>query len=64
MKKPKTIIVILIVLLVIIVLAQNAEATDVRFLFWQFSASAFIMYLTFYVLGLISAVIWIAWRKI
>ena len=62
--KPKTIIVILIVILVIIVLVQNAESISVKFLFWQFSASAFIMYLTFYVLGALSAITWLLWRKI
>ena len=62
--KPKTIIVKLIVILVIIVLVQNAESISVKFLFWQFSASAFIMYLTFYVLGALSAITWLLWRKI
>jgi uncharacterized integral membrane protein len=62
--KPKTIIVILIVLIVVIALFQNAESIYVKILFWQFSASAFIMYLVFYVLGAISAIIWLLWRKI
>lgn len=64
MKSPKNIITLIIILLIVIVLAQNAKAVDVKFLFWNFSTSAFIMYLIFYVVGVISALIGIAWRKI
>ena len=64
MKNPKNIITLVIILLIVIVLAQNAKAVDVRFLFWNFSTSAFIMYLIFYVVGIISALIGIVWRKI
>jgi uncharacterized integral membrane protein len=64
MKSPKVIITLIIVLLIIIVLAQNARAIEVKFLFWSFSASAFIMYLIFYVIGVISALIGMLWRKI
>ncbi|KRT66484.1 MAG: hypothetical protein XU11_C0008G0050 [Candidatus Dadabacteria bacterium CSP1-2] len=64
MKSPKNIITLIIILLIVIVLAQNAKAVDVRFLFWNFSTSAFIMYLIFYVVGVISALIGIVWRKI
>jgi uncharacterized integral membrane protein len=64
MRKPKVIIILSLVLLIIIVLVQNAEAVDVRFLFWNFSASAFIMYLIFYVIGVISAAIGMFWRRI
>jgi len=64
MKNPKNIITLVIILLIIIVLAQNAKAVDVKFLFWNFSTSAFIMYLIFYVVGIISALIGIVWRKI
>ena len=64
MKNPKNIITLAIILLIVIVLAQNAKAVDVKFLFWNFSTSAFIMYLTFYVVGIISALIGIVWRKI
>lgn len=64
MKSPKNIITLIIILLIVIVLAQNAKAVDVKFLLWNFSTSAFIMYLIFYVVGVISALIGIAWRKI
>ncbi|MBI2487003.1 MAG: LapA family protein [Deltaproteobacteria bacterium] len=64
MKKPKVIVVLVLILLIIIVLAQNAEAVDVNFLFWNFSASAFIMYLIFYIIGVISAAIGMFWRRI
>ena len=64
MKNPKNIITLIIILLVVIVLAQNAKAVEVKFLFWNFSTSAFIMYLIFYVVGIISALIGIVWRKI
>ncbi len=64
MKNPKNIITLIIILLIIIVLAQNAKAVEVKFLFWNFSTSAFIMYLIFYVVGIISALIGIVWRKI
>jgi len=64
MKNPKNIITLVIILLIVIVLAQNAKAVDVKFLFWNFSTSAFIMYLIFYVVGVISALIGIVWRKI
>lgn len=64
MKNPKNIITLIIILLIVIVLAQNAKAVDVKFLFWNFSTSAFIMYLIFYIVGVISALIGIVWRKI
>lgn len=64
MKNPKNIITLIIILLIVIVLAQNAKAVEVKFLFWNFSTSAFIMYLIFYVVGIISALIGIVWRKI
>ncbi len=64
MKNPKNIITLVIILLIVIVLAQNAKAVGVKFLFWNFSTSAFIMYLIFYVVGIISALIGIVWRKI
>ena len=64
MKNPKNIITLVIILFIVIVLAQNAKAVDVKFLFWNFSTSAFIMYLIFYVVGIISALIGIVWRKI
>jgi len=64
MKNPKNIITLVIILLIVIVLTQNAKAVDVKFLFWNFSTSAFIMYLIFYVVGVISALIGIVWRKI
>lgn len=64
MKKPKTIVVLAIVLLLIILCAQNARAIEVRFLLWSFSASAFVMYLILYAIGVISAFIGMFWRKI
>ena len=64
MKNPKNIITLVIILLIVIVLAQNAKAVEVKFLFWNFSTSAFIMYLIFYVVGIISALVGIVWRKI
>jgi uncharacterized integral membrane protein len=64
MKSPKNIITLIIILLIVIVLAQNAKAVDVKFLFWNFSTSAFIMYLIFYVVGVITALIGMLWRKI
>ncbi|MGH7799732.1 MAG: hypothetical protein ACREOW_03760 [Thermodesulfobacteriota bacterium] len=64
MKNPKNIITLIIILLIVIVLAQNAKAVEVKLLFWNFSTSAFIMYLIFYVVGIISALIGIVWRKI
>ncbi len=64
MKKPKTIVILIIALLIIILLAQNARAIEVRFLFWSFSASAFVMYLIFYAIGVISAIVGIFWRRI
>jgi uncharacterized integral membrane protein len=64
MKSPKVIVTLIIVLLIIIVLAQNARAIEVKFLFWNFSASAFVMYIIFYIIGVISAIIGMFWRKI
>lgn len=63
MKKPKTIAIITLVILIIIVLAQNAEAINVNFFFWSFSASAFIMYIIFFIVGIITTVAGIFWRK-
>ncbi len=64
MKNPKTIVVLVIILLVIIVLFQNSEAVPVKFLWKKFEASAFIIYLIFYVLGVASAVLGMFWRRI
>jgi uncharacterized integral membrane protein len=64
MKSPKIIITLIIVFLIIIVLAQNAKAIEVKFLFWSFSASAFVMYIIFYFIGIISAIVGMFWRKI
>ncbi|HEY7535989.1 MAG TPA: LapA family protein [Thermodesulfobacteriota bacterium] len=64
MKNPKNIITLIIIVLIVIVLAQNARAVDVKFLFWNFSTSAFIMYLIFYVVGVMTALIGMLWRKI
>jgi len=64
MKSPKTIIVLILVLLIVIVLTLNSEPVPVRFPFKSFEAPAFIMYLIFYVLGVISAIIGIIWKKI
>ncbi len=64
MKSPKNIITLIIIVLIVIVLAQNAKAVEVKFLFWNFSTSAFIMYLIFYVIGVTSALLGIVWRKI
>lgn len=64
MKKPKTIVVLVAILLIVVVLLQNSRAIEVKFLFWSFPASAFVMYLIFYVLGVISAFIGTLWRRI
>ncbi|GBD39688.1 hypothetical protein HRbin37_01972 [bacterium HR37] len=57
MHRIKNIAVLIIVILIVIVLAQNAGSVEVRFLFWNFSTSAFIMYLIFYIAGILSAII-------
>jgi uncharacterized integral membrane protein len=64
MKKPKTIAVLVIILLIVFVLWQNSRAIEVKFLFWSFPASAFVMYLIFYFIGVVSALIGMLWRKI
>jgi uncharacterized integral membrane protein len=64
MKRPKVIIALILAVIIIIVLAQNSEAVNVNFMFWKFSASAFIMYLIFFVVGALSAVIGMFWRRI
>ncbi len=64
MKKPKTIITLIIILLIIIVLIWNSEPVEVKFPFSTFRAPAFIMYLIFYVLGILSTLIGMFWRKI
>ncbi len=64
MKKPKTIAALVVILLIVFVLWQNSRAIEVKFLFWSFPASAFVMYLIFYLIGVISAFIGMLWRKI
>jgi uncharacterized integral membrane protein len=64
MKNPKAIIILIVIIVLVIVLAQNAKAVEVKFLFWDFSTSAFIMYLIFYIIGVISAIIGMFWRRI
>ena len=64
MKKPKTIITIIIALLVLIALIQNSGTVAVKFLWLNFSTQALIMYLIFYVLGLLSGLLLMVWRKI
>ena len=64
MKRPKIIIALILIILIIIVLAQNSEAVNVNLFFWEFSASAFIMYLIFFVVGALSAIIGMFWRRI
>ena len=64
MKRPKIIIAIISAVLIIIVLAQNSEAVDINLFFWEFSASAFIMYLIFFAIGALSAIIGMFWRRI
>lgn len=64
MKKPKTIVVLVVILLIVFVLWQNSRAIEVKFLFWSFPASAFVMYLIFYFIGALSALIGMLWRKI
>jgi len=51
-------------LIVLIVLVQNAESARVDFLFWSFSASKFIVYIMFFILGIVSAALLNLWRKI
>ncbi len=65
MKKPKTIIVLIIILLIIIVLWQNREPQDIQLLFWtSHGLPKFVVYLIFYIFGVISALIGMLWRKI
>lgn len=64
MYKPKNIVLGVILLIVIIVLVQNAESARVDFLFWSFSASKFIVYIMFFILGIVSAALLNLWRKI
>lgn len=64
MYKPKNIILGVLLLLVIIVLIQNSESDRVDFLFWSFSASKFVVYIVFFLIGVISAVLFNLWRKI
>lgn len=64
MYKPKNIVLGVILLIVLIVLAQNAESARVDFLFWSFSASKFIVYIMFFILGIVSAALLNLWRKI
>jgi uncharacterized integral membrane protein len=64
MKNPKAIIILIVIIVLVIVLAQNAKAVEVKFLFWDFSTSAFIMYLIFYIIGVISAIIGMFWQRI
>ena len=64
MYKVKNIVLAIVVLIVIIVLAQNVESARVDFLFWSFSASRFVVYISFFVLGIIAAALFHMWRKI
>ena len=64
MYKAKNIALGIIILIIIIVLFQNAESARVDFLFWSFSASEFIVYIAFFILGIISALLFNIWRKI
>jgi len=64
MYKAKNIALGIIILIIIIVLFQNAESARVDFLFWSFSASKFIVYISFFILGIISAALFNIWRKI
>ncbi|HSE83285.1 MAG TPA: LapA family protein [Thermodesulfobacteriota bacterium] len=64
MTRPKIIIALILAVLIAIVLAQNSEAVNVNLFFWEFSASAFIMYLIFFVIGALSAIIGLFWRRI
>jgi len=64
MYKAKNIALGIIILIIIIVLFQNAESARVDFLFWSFSASKFIVYISFFILGIISATLFNIWRKI
>lgn len=64
MKKPKTIAVLIVAFLIVIVLTLNSDPVPVKFPFKRIEAPAFIMYLIFYILGVISAFIGMLWRKI
>lgn len=64
MYKPKNIVLAVILLIVLIVLIQNSESARVDFLFWSFSASKFVVYILFFILGIASAALMNLWRKI
>lgn len=64
MYKPKNIVLGVILLIVLIVLIQNSGSSRVDFLFWSFSASKFIVYILFFILGIASATLLNLWRKI
>ena len=64
MKRPKVIIALILAVLIVIVLGQNSEAVNVNLFFWEFSASAFIMYLIFFVIGALAAILGMFWRRI
>ena len=64
MYKPKNIVLAVLLIVLIIVLAQNSESESVDFLFWSFSASKFVVYILFFVAGVLSTLLMNIWRKI
>ncbi|WP_111706876.1 lipopolysaccharide assembly protein LapA domain-containing protein [Lutibacter citreus] len=55
--KTKTIIAILFISLIIIFSLQNAEITDVKFLFWKISISRVLVILGSFVIGILVGIL-------
>lgn len=55
--KTKTIIALLFISLIIIFSLQNAEITDVKFLFWKLSISRILVILGSFVIGILVGIL-------
>lgn len=64
MKKIKKYVLLALLLLLVIVLVQNAGTDRVDFLFWNFSAPKFVIYICFFTAGFIAAELMKIWKKV
>jgi putative membrane protein len=61
--KFKTILAVLIALIIVIFSLQNAEVTDIKFFFWQLSASRVIIILGSFGIGVLVGILASAKRR-
>lgn len=55
--KPKTFLIILFIVLIVIFSVQNAEVTEVNFLFWKLSISRVLVILGSFFIGIVVGIL-------